>query len=330
MAGCNVREAKRTDAGNVYKLMQQHAAEHNTVLPPHLTLEALEEGGWGPSAVFLACVAECEGGTEGELQGYVLAHRTYSTWEGRAMCIREVFVIPAARQSGVARQLCRRLLQAALDLGCARCDVLLDKGNKVGVTLFEKLGAQNLTEAEDWHFFSMDKKAMEKMEAGSKAPEPVRVRPASPKDFPGIRTMIQELADYEKMPEGPKIDANTMLTDSSPLGHFFESFVAESNESLLGYMLLYHTFSSKGRGIYMEDLYVRPDHRHQGLGSALMAQAAQRGLTLGASYLQFSVLGWNTPSIGFYLLKGATDLTAGQGIQVYRFVEAAMRKCVEK
>ena len=57
---------------------------------------------------------------------------------------------------------------------------------------------------------------------------------------------------------------------------------------------------------------------------------SQRGLALGASCLRFCVLGWNTPSIDFYLLKGAVDLTAGRGIHVYRFVESAMRKCVEK
>ena len=51
------------------------------------------------------------GAKEGELEGYLLAHRTYSTWEGRAMYIKEVYVIPTARRSGVAMHLCRGLLQ---------------------------------------------------------------------------------------------------------------------------------------------------------------------------------------------------------------------------
>lgn len=65
-----------------------------------------------------------------------------------------------------------------------------------------------------------------------------------------------------------------LVTDSS-LGTFFECFVAESDGALVGYALPYHTFSCQGRGIYMEDLYVKPAHRGQGLGTALMAQVAQ-------------------------------------------------------
>lgn len=72
-----------------------------------------------------------------------------------------------------------------------------------------------------------------------------------------------------------------ILRDSSPVGHYFESFVAESNEGLLGYTLFFHTFSSEGRGIYMEDLYVRPDYRSQGLGTVLLAQVTQVSVASG-------------------------------------------------
>ena len=71
----------------------------------------MEEGGWGQTAVFLAFVAESIGATEGELQGYILAHRSYSTWEGRSMYIKDIYVVPAARRSGVATGLCKGLLQ---------------------------------------------------------------------------------------------------------------------------------------------------------------------------------------------------------------------------
>lgn len=55
--------------------------------------------------------------------------------------------------------------QAAVNTGCVRCDVLLDRTNKAAINLFKKLDAQNLTQAEDWHLFSMDSKAMEKLQA---------------------------------------------------------------------------------------------------------------------------------------------------------------------
>ena len=65
-----------------------------------------------------------------------------------------------------------------------------------------------------------------------------------------------------------------LVTDSSP-DPFYECFVAEIDGTLVGYVLPYHTFSCQGCGIYMEDLYVKPAHRGQGLGTALMAQVAQ-------------------------------------------------------
>ncbi|KAK8398476.1 hypothetical protein O3P69_003968 [Scylla paramamosain] len=328
MAGINIREARKTDAKKIFELMQQQATEQNTVLPSHLTHEAVAEGGWGPAAVFMTFVAERKETKEGELVGYILAHRAYSTWEGRAMYIKEIYVVPASRHSGVATNLCKEMLQAAVSMGCNRCDVRVNKANKAAKDLFEKLGAKNLTEAEDWHLFFMDSKAMTEMKARCKGQGPSQVRQAVPEDMAGVMAMIQELADYEKMSDGPKINAHTLVTDSSP-DTFFECFVAESDGTLVGYALPYHTFSCQGRGIYMEDLYVKPAHRGQGLGTALMARVAQRGLTLGADHLEFSVLSWNTPSTAFYQARGAINITADRGAQLYRFVDSVMRKCVQ-
>ncbi|KAG0711564.1 Diamine acetyltransferase 2 [Chionoecetes opilio] len=330
MASVNIRKAKKTDAKKIRELMHQQAGEQNTALPPDLSCEAVAENGWGSAAVFVAFVAESVGAKGGELEGYILAHSAYSTWHGRAMFIKEIYVVPSVRHSGVAVRLCRELLQATLSLGCKRCDVRVDKANKAAVGLFEKLGAQNLTEAEDWHLFLMDSKVITEMKTKCEGQGSPQVRPAGPDDMANVMALIQELADYEKMPDGPKINAHKLVTDSSPLDAFFECFVAESDGALVGYTILYHTFSCQGRGVYMEDLYVKPTHRGQGLGTTLMAQVAQCGLTQGASHLEFCVLSWNTPSIAFYQQKGAIDVTVGGGVQVYRFVDSAMRECVQQ
>lgn len=79
-----------------------------------IIFSAFVENAWGSTAVVFALVAEKEGAKDGELTGYILAHRTYSTWEGRTMCVKEIFVIPSARWSGVAMQLCRRLIQVCI------------------------------------------------------------------------------------------------------------------------------------------------------------------------------------------------------------------------
>ena len=84
-----------------------------------------------------------------------------------------------------------------------------------------------------------------------------------------FRILIQELADYEKMPEGPKISAEVLEKDGFGDEKFFHCFVAEqSDKSLIGFALYNITYSTwEGKQVYMEDLYVQPQYRGQGVGS---------------------------------------------------------------
>ncbi|MPC44514.1 uncharacterized protein LOC123516901 [Portunus trituberculatus] len=326
MARVNIREAKEADAKKIFELMQQQATEQNTFLPSHFTHEVLADGTWGPTAVVMAFVAESKASQVGELDGYILAHRAYAPWFGRALYIKDLYVVPAARRSGVATHLCRELMRAAVSMGCNQCDLRLHKENWAAMDLFEKLGAENVTVSEDWHIFNLDFKLMEmKSKYGGRGR--LQIRLAVPEDMAGVMTMIQELADYENMSDAPQINAHTLVTDSPPQGTFFECFVAESDGALVGYAMFYPTFSHRGFGMCLEDFYVKPAHRGQGLGTAFMAQIAQHGVKLGGSHFEFVVLSWNTPTIAFYKNKGATDLTVDKGVQLYRFDDTAMRKC---
>ena len=83
----------------------------------------------------------------------------------------------------------------------------------------------------------------------------------------------KELADYEKMPDGPKIDASVLEEDGFGAQPFYQCFVAESPDlpdQLVGYVLYFYTYSTwEGRSVYMEDLYVTPACRGHGLGTRL-------------------------------------------------------------
>ena len=93
----------------------------------------------------------------------------------------------------------------------------------------------------------------------------VVIRKAVKEDCKKIRVLIQELADYEKMPEGPKINVETLAEDGFGAKSFFECFVATDNETLVGFVLFFYTYSTwEGRSVYMEDLYVTPTHRNKG------------------------------------------------------------------
>ncbi|XP_076063903.1 thialysine N-epsilon-acetyltransferase-like [Oratosquilla oratoria] len=158
--------------------------------------------------------------------------------------------------------------------------------------------------------------------------EGIQIRAAERGDCPAICELIQELADYEKMPDGPKIDAKTLEEDGFGECPFYKCFVAV-DKKLIGYVLFFRSFSTKyGKGVYMEDLYVNPSYRHRGIGTALWKRVAQYGLENDLNVLNFSVLDWNAPSIAFYKSKGAVDQTEEDGICCLRLTHEAMKKLV--
>ncbi|KAJ3589129.1 hypothetical protein NHX12_009977 [Muraenolepis orangiensis] len=96
---------------------------------------------------------------------------------------------------------------------------------------------------------------------------------------------------------------------------------------MVGYSLYFFTYSTwKGRSVFMEDLYVMPEYRGKGIGKGLLSKVAQVGKEKQCVRLQFSVLDWNTPSLDFYITKGAQDLTASEGWHSLRFSGEALDK----
>ncbi|KAM4620969.1 diamine acetyltransferase 2b [Polymixia lowei] len=162
-----------------------------------------------------------------------------------------------------------------------------------------------------------------------------KIRAAKQDDCKDISRMIMELAVYEKMPEQVKISYKELERDGFSPNPFFECLVAEVPEehkseegyTVVGYALFFYTYSTwKGRSVYMEDLYVMPEFRGKGIGKGLMSKVAQVGKEKQCVRLQLSVLDWNTPSLEFYVAKGAQDLTASEGWHFLRFDGEALDK----
>jgi GNAT superfamily N-acetyltransferase len=144
----------------------------------------------------------------------------------------------------------------------------------------------------------------------------VTVRPIRPDDVPAVVGLVRELADYEKALHEARLteeQLTTALFGDSPavFGH-----VAVADEdgvnpgAVVGIALWFLNFSTwRGtHGIYLEDLYVQPQHRGAGLGKELLRTLAAVCVERGYSRLEWSVLDWNTPSIEFYKAAGAVPL----------------------
>jgi GNAT superfamily N-acetyltransferase len=145
-------------------------------------------------------------------------------------------------------------------------------------------------------------------------PPPSTIRPAREADLDEIIALIGELADYEKAADEVVLDPDVLrqhLFGPAPAAHVL---IAELDGAVAGFALWFTTFSTwlGVPGIWLEDLFVRPQHRGTGLGQALIRRL--RDLTDGR--VEWSVLDWNTPSIEFYESLGARPM---DGWTTYRW-----------
>ena len=137
----------------------------------------------------------------------------------------------------------------------------------------------------------------------------VEFRRAEEKDAALILRFIRELAAYEEL------DGQVVATEELLREWIFEKGKAEvlfpvENGVEVGFALFFHNFSTfLGRaGLYLEDLYIRPEHRGKGYGKATLQKLAQVAVERGCGRLEWSCLDWNQPSIDFYLSLGAEPM----------------------
>ncbi|MGK0189742.1 MAG: GNAT superfamily N-acetyltransferase [Verrucomicrobiales bacterium] len=131
------------------------------------------------------------------------------------------------------------------------------------------------------------------------------IRPATQNDATAIHSLICELADYEKM-SADVVSTPEMIAQSLANGEA-ETLIAEVNDEAVGCALFFYNYSTfLGRqGIYLEDLYVQPAHRSDGIGKALLLNVAKIARDRGCQRMDWSVLDWNQPAIDFYESIGA-------------------------
>jgi GNAT superfamily N-acetyltransferase len=135
----------------------------------------------------------------------------------------------------------------------------------------------------------------------------VTIRPATVADVPAIADLIRGLARYEKLE--PEVTMTEELLEKNLFGprRFAETLLAEHNGQPIGFALFFHNFSTflALPGIYLEDLFVVPEHRGRGVGRALLKELARIAVERGCGRLEWSVLDWNRDAIGFYERLGA-------------------------
>lgn len=135
----------------------------------------------------------------------------------------------------------------------------------------------------------------------------IHVRPATEADVPLILDLIRGLADYEKLAH--QCVASESLLKENLFGPepYAESLIGEFDGIPVGFALFFHNFSTflARPGIYLEDVFVLPEHRGRGVGAALLRAVARIAVDRGCGRFEWSVLDWNESAIGFYKSRGA-------------------------
>jgi GNAT superfamily N-acetyltransferase len=131
----------------------------------------------------------------------------------------------------------------------------------------------------------------------------IHIRPAIPADVPLIRALILELATYEREPHSVRITEDQLLEDGFGSQRCYECLIAENENggAPAGLALFFPIYSTwRGRSLHLEDIFVRPQFRGQGIGKMLLTRVAAIAVERGCVLLQWDVLEWNQPAIDFY------------------------------
>jgi GNAT superfamily N-acetyltransferase len=140
--------------------------------------------------------------------------------------------------------------------------------------------------------------------------DPITIRPASRDEVPLVLGFIRDLARYERLED--EVSASEADLGEALFGErrYAEVVFACDDGAPVGFALFFHNFSTfKGRpGIYLEDLFVRPEARGRGIGKRLLAYLARTAVERRCARLEWAVLDWNEPSIGFYRSLGAVPM----------------------
>ena len=136
------------------------------------------------------------------------------------------------------------------------------------------------------------------------------IRPATPDDTNTICELIRALAEYERLSHQVVLDESRLHQHLFGPRPFAEVLLAEEAGQVVGIALFFHNYSTfLGRpGIYLEDIFVRPEHRGKGHGKALLRAIAQIAVDRGCGRMEWAVLDWNKPSIEFYRSLGAVAM----------------------
>ncbi|TAL88459.1 MAG: GNAT family N-acetyltransferase [Candidimonas sp.] len=152
-------------------------------------------------------------------------------------------------------------------------------------------------------------------------PQPYQLRPARESDIPSIHALMREMAVFEKLTEIFKATHDSLRASffgSQPAAHCLVIHPNVEPDRPIAYIMWFYNYSSflDKRGLYLEDIYVQPEHRGRGLGSMALRHLAQLAVKHDCGRFEWTVLDWNQNAIDFYTRHGAEVLPEWRIVRV--------------
>jgi len=296
-----LRFATREDIPVIVALIRE-AAEHEG--HAHLataTPQRLEAELFGAAAACECLIGE----HDGETVGFAIFFHNFSTFLCRkGLYLEDLFVRPAARGLGLGRLLLQRLAQIAVERECGRFEWGVLQWNVDAQAFYHRMGATMLP---DWRVCRVAGDALQALGAG---PASAGVRPATRADVPVIVALIRELAVYEHLEHLATATPARLEAELFGDEPTCECLIGERDGEPIGFALFFHNFSTYlcRKGLYLEDLFVRPAARGTGMGKLLLQRLAQIAVERECGRFEWSVLDWNVDAQAFYHRMGAVML----------------------
>jgi GNAT superfamily N-acetyltransferase len=172
-------------------------------------------------------------------------------------------------------------------------------------------------------------RALKTISSEMKTPADFEIRPARVEDVPIVLELIRDLATYERAPNEVTATEEQLVDVLFGERPAAEVLLAFERESAVGFALFFHNFSTwLGRpGLYLEDLFVKPEKRGKGYGRALLVELAKIARDRGCGRMEWAVLDWNEPAIKFYHTLGAKPMDEWT---VFRLTRDGIEKLARK
>jgi GNAT superfamily N-acetyltransferase len=141
--------------------------------------------------------------------------------------------------------------------------------------------------------------------------EPLQIRAATPADIPTLLELVRALAEYERLTHLVEADERELARALFAPGSHVEAILGLAGSAAVGFAVYFHNFSTflGRRGLYLEDLFVRPEFRRRGYGRRLLLHVARIAHARGCGRFEWMALDWNESAIRFYKSLGAVEMT---------------------